>query len=68
MHLNNKSNEYIQALERGVFDSIPKSVFAAIAISYLVNHGVAFEDVTEEIMNEWQTLHLNGIVPQKPRK
>lgn len=67
MHLKNHSNEYIEALDRGVFDDIPKSVFAAIAVSYLVNHGVEFSDVTQEILNEWQTLYDNKVVPQKPK-
>lgn len=72
MHLKNFSNPYVDALDKGVFDAIPKSVWAAIAISAMTCGGDHLLDgsmnITDAVMKEWEVLNLNGIVPQKPRK
>lgn len=68
MHLKNKSNEYAAVLG-STFDAIPKTVLAAIVISFAMRiepdlHDSEFENF---IFKEWQVLHQNGIVPQKPK-
>ena len=68
MHLKNESNEYVESLPPGMFDSIPKAVWAAIAISRLSCGGDRLEDAPAEIQQEWQALFDNGIVKQKPKK
>jgi hypothetical protein len=76
MHLKNTSNGYISALVTvGLFDRIPKTVFAAIAVSGMITRGDA--DGTEldpdgaaaicnAILAEWWALYHNGIVSQRP--
>jgi hypothetical protein len=57
------------------YGSIPKAVLAAIAVSFAaMHHGDKALDsdspsevVTGWLMQEWQTLYEQGIVPQKPR-
>ena len=67
MNLRNHSNEYANMIDREIFDKIPKSVFAAIAVSFLLNYQTVDEDnITQEIINEWKALHDNKIVYQKP--
>lgn len=66
MHLKNHSNPYIEALDKGVFDKIPKSVWAAIAISALTAGGDRLPESTDEVIHEWWMLYYNRIVPQKP--
>lgn len=63
---NAKSNDYVDAIPLEVFEKTPKAVWAAIAISYAVNLGAEgdFTRATSSVVNEWLTLHLNGIVPQ----
>jgi hypothetical protein len=66
-HLNSLHNGY--AAELGPwFDRIPKSVFAAIAVSALTQGGDYLEKATVRVCDEWRVLHDNGIVPQKPPK
>jgi hypothetical protein len=67
MNLKNLENQY----QRGFpdFDDTPKSVIAAIAFSFALricedNHG----DAARLIINEWEVLNKNQIVPQKPPK
>jgi hypothetical protein len=62
-----KSNEYADAISDELFDALPKSVLAAIAVSFACRNG-DFNDVDNRILKEWMTLHENGIVPQKPLK
>lgn len=60
-----KTNEYKQLIKN--YDKIPKAILAAIVVSNLLNHvGTNQEEVTQAIADEWLTLYVNGIVPQKP--
>lgn len=62
-----KSNEYAR-LAYGV--DAPKTVFMALAVAFAMRAGetgLIREDVERALMAEWQALHDNGIVPQKPR-
>ena len=63
---NAKSNDYVDAIPSEVFEKTPKAVWAAIAISYAVNLGAEgdFTKAASSVIDEWLTLHLNGIVPQ----
>lgn len=65
MHLKNQSNAYVEALDSGVFDTIPKAVWAAIAVSALTAGGDRLDVATKAVMREWGILNKNGIVPQK---
>jgi hypothetical protein len=60
-----KRNEYVNGFKN--YDKIPKSVWAAIAIS-LANriHGDDKQKARYEIFLEWSILHQNGIIPQRP--
>ncbi len=63
-----KENDYQKLIDSKFYERCPKAVFAAIAVSYAVNHGITkMEDITGELLNEWKTLNENGIVPQKPQ-
>lgn len=66
MHLGNISNPYVGCLDVGVFDAIPKSVWAAIAISLATDGGERLNEATLNILHEWEVLSDNGIVAQKP--
>lgn len=53
----------------------PKTVWMALAVSFAAMTVESAEDLLEDrprlerlLMDEWQTLHDNGIVPQKPRR
>lgn len=65
MAINKKSNDYVDAFDRKAFADTPKTVWAAIAISFaaMLGHGDTLPDF---IRAEWQALYDNGIVPQKP--
>ena len=67
-HLGNLRNDYQNAIEHELFDEIPKSVWAAIAISALTCGGDKLAEAPQLVAKEWEVLHLNGIVPQKPGK
>lgn len=64
-----RDNEYA----RLVFDiDAPKTVWMAIAVAFadrLIGTGPdgQLQSVSELIRREWELLHQNGIVPQKPR-
>jgi hypothetical protein len=60
-----KRNEYVETLGP-VFDSTPKAVFAAVAVSALTIGGDQLEHAQARVIAEWWTLYENGIVPQKP--
>ena len=55
-----KSNEYAAAFAK-LYDVTPKAVFAAIAWSLANRIG---GNEVHTVMQEWNILHLNGIVPQ----
>lgn len=60
-------NEYQKQISEELYKKTPKAVFAAIAVSYLVNFDTEFADnVDGGILQEWELLYMNGIVPQKP--
>lgn len=60
-----QSNEYAKTLGKW-YDKIPKAVLAAVAVSFATQGGDNLEQALVAVMTEWNTLHLNGIVPQKP--
>lgn len=62
-------NEYQQRIDPAFYETCPKAVLAAIAVS-LLNRLDPTEklDYTSCLHLEWATLHDNGIVPQKPEK
>ena len=67
MNLNNLTNDY--AAELGaLFDNCPKAVFAAIAVSALTCGGDQLGEAKARVLEEWEVLHRNGIVPQMPSK
>lgn len=52
-----------------LFKQAPKQVWAAIAVSYAERIDPGSLDrgfIAELLLNEWQKLHANGIVTQKP--
>jgi len=56
-------NEY----ELLISEHIPKSILAAVLVSeYLNRMGVEPENLNAAILAEWEILHANGIVPQRP--
>lgn len=60
-------NEYQRLIGGGLFEKMPKAVIAAIAVSYLLNHqGVDKLDIDNALLEEWDNLHKQGIVLQKP--
>jgi hypothetical protein len=61
-----KSNEYAKAFGQ-LYDKTPKSVFAAVANSLLTLYSDGNPNqLIDDFLAEWETLHVNGIVPQKP--
>lgn len=67
-NLKNQLNAYAESIGYGLFDEIPKSVFAAIAVSALTAGGENLQASGKRLALEWETLNLNGVVPQKPGK
>jgi hypothetical protein len=65
--MSKKSNLYAGQIDPSVYASIPKAVFAAIAVSALTCGGDHLETAQERVLEEWRILHENGIVSQKPR-
>jgi len=59
-------NEYAAKLPHRIYEGIPKAVFAAIAVSLATGGGERLDEAQALILNEWQRLFENGIVPQKP--
>jgi len=64
---NKLGNEYQQAISE-IYDRTPKAVLAAIAVSYASCGGDNLDEAQAAILAEWNALHWNGIVPQKPPK
>lgn len=67
MHLKNLPNPYQQQLGK-LFEDMPKSVLAAIAVSSLTMGGDYLDEAEERAAREWQILFDAGIVPQRPSK
>ena len=65
MNVNYSGNEY-QGLLGDLYSEIPKTVLAAIAISLASGGGDFLRNARRKIAEEWEVLHANGIVPQKP--
>jgi hypothetical protein len=72
MHLHNLSNNYQQALGSW-FDRMPKSVLAALAVSFAIHledHQPAPREfdatALHAVVKEWMALYDAGIVPQRP--
>jgi hypothetical protein len=62
-----KTNSYQNILSREFLEKCPKSVLAAIAVSFVINHQGTDEELAEEtLLQEWHLLHKNGTIPQKP--
>lgn len=68
MPANKTSNEYAEMIT--IYESMPKAVLAALAVSLVmrVNGSTTPKEVTDELINEWEALYDNGIIPQKPPK
>lgn len=66
MALNKIGNEYAAHLDE--FDSTPKAVYAAIAVSFANRFGISLGEANVAINQEWQALYEAGVVPQKPPK
>jgi hypothetical protein len=63
----NKHNNYSLSMDGKLFENIPKTVLAAIAVSFASRiEECSAERTSAFIQKEWEILHLNGIVPQKP--
>jgi len=62
--INKKTNEYARAVPRDLYEAIPKSVWAAIAISSMTCGGDWIDSAERRVIDEWLVLHDNGIVPQ----
>ena len=61
-----KSNEYARLVPN--YDEIPKAVFAAIAFSMcFISAEESTEGAVARFNEEWDALHVAGIVPQKRR-
>ena len=62
-------NGYQQLIDPALYEKTPKAVFAALVVSFLLNHqNVNQSNIDLDIKREWATLHENGIIPQKPPK
>ena len=66
-NINNSNNQYNALLGR-LSDRIPKSVFAAIAVSFanILQGEGQLEKAPEFVALEWVLLYENQIVPQRP--
>ena len=62
-------NEYA-ALLGPLYARVPKAVLAAIVVSGLIRQGASVCEIgiTDALLDEWDVLHANGIVPQKPER
>jgi hypothetical protein len=61
-------NEYQEIISNNLYGRMPKAVITAIAVSHLVNaqNILSSEEINKAIVEEWEVLHKNGIVPQSP--
>jgi hypothetical protein len=64
-----RGNEYIESFGK-LYAQTPKAVFAACALSFafIDVEEQSFEQAVTRFMFEWEALHNNGIIPQKPPK
>ena len=71
MHLDFKSNEYANLVDRHLYDRIPKTVIAAIMVSFIIKlegEEIIEKDISGYVLDEWKVLYQNKIVPQLPPK
>lgn len=67
--VNKTSNEYADLIDTSLYEKMPKTVIAAIAASLALRLADDdFSAVQALLVEEWQALYDNGIVPQKPPK
>lgn len=67
--VNKTSNEYADLIDNSLYEKMPKAVLAAIAASFALRMAEDdFSQVQSIMVEEWQALYDNGIVPQKPPK
>lgn len=60
-------NQYAAIVQQGkLYESCPKAVFAALAVSYASRGGDYLDGVSDLLLKEWWILYQNQIVPQKP--
>ena len=62
---NKIGNEYAAALG-DLFNAAPKTVLAAIAVSFATSGGDHMEVAREAIRAEWNALFVAGVVRQAP--
>lgn len=62
--INKLSNQYADVIPSDVYESTPKAVWAAIAVSLATCGGDRLDDAARSVIREWSILHENGIVPQ----
>lgn len=61
-----KGNDYQRAISE-IYEKTPKAVFAALVVDLLlIANGENFDIITSKLLEEWEILYKNGIVPQKP--
>ena len=65
--LNQTPNEYSRQMGP-LFDAMPKTVIAAVAVSFASNGGDYLSLAERQIAYEWYILWESGIVTQKPNK
>lgn len=67
-----KSNEYADLISRRLYEETPKAVLAALLVSFIDRCSggnlEGWADMDKALLEEWDILHQNGIVPQKPPK
>lgn len=64
-----KENHYTGHLTSDFYSACPKAVFAAIAMSMAaLNAATDVDGIEGNLLREWYTLHMNGVVPQAPPK
>lgn len=59
-----KTNNYVDSIVR-LYRKTPKAVFAAIAVSYAMRLYPEEPNIEEMLLEEWRTLNVCGIIPQK---
>jgi hypothetical protein len=60
-------NLYVQSLDAALYASVPKAVWAAIALSFaqrLAGDEAGFPAAVATALQEWHLLHANGLIPQ----
>lgn len=62
------TNAYSQSVNEALYSSVPRAVFAALAVSFGTNGGDHLDQTNKILSDEWQILFDQGIVAQKPNK